>query len=297
MSGDKIMELIGMLAAFIPLFAFGVIMLIVGLKGRKKKDEPKQYRNPYVLKAKVVDMQVKEHRDELNYLRRREFFTTIEYEKNGEMKVNSFYHPYEYKTGSIIDVTVNQEGKVNILTPIPQGINSLNEKMSVVKGYKVALVAGVVSLILSMLMLCSALNVFMELSAIVMICLFFSPMFFFALHMYKKAKKRLHGMDNGYYKTYDATIVDVRKHVSRSNDSTKTTYYSIVEYVDNGMVKTTEFADFVSIDDIGKTRRIYVNEEENDLQTDETLKTIMFPTYLAIGAMSIFALVFLFAGI
>ena len=104
-------------------------------------------------------------------------------------------------------------------------------------------------------------------------------------------------MDNGYYKTYDATIVDVRKHVSRSNDSTKITYYSIVEYVDNGVVKTTEFADFVSIDDIGKTRRIYVNEEENDLQTDETLKTIMFPTYLAIGAMSIFALVFLFAGI
>lgn len=269
-------------------------MLIVGYNGKKKDGQPKVYKNPYILKAKVIDLQVKEHRDDLNYLRRREFFTTIEYEKNGEMKINSFYHPYEYKTGSIIDVAVNKEGKVTIYTPIQQGIHSLNEKMTTVKGYKVATIVGIISCIFGALMACSMFDLFVGFAGIILICVFFSPLVFVAWKTYTTAKHRLHGMENGYYKTYDATIVDVRKHVRTGNNGTKTTYYSIVEYVDNGEVKTTEFADFVNIDNIGQKRRVYINEKENDLQTDESLKYIMYPSYLTIGAILLFATVLIF---
>ena len=119
------------------------------------------------------------------------------------------------------------------------------------------------------------------------------PMILFTRHLHKGSKRKLNGIENGSYKKFEATIVDVGEKSSRRNGYRHVARIAIVEYVDNGEVKKAEFRAPVSLSDIGSKINIYVNEAENDLTTDLGLKYATLLYHVAVTILSIVGIIFI----
>jgi hypothetical protein len=127
----------------------------------------------------------------------------------------------------------------------------------------------------------------MNIAGIIMLTLVFYSMVRLAIKLYRNGQKKLRGIENGYYKTFNATIVDVHRRIKSVKTDNglrrRTSYFIVVEYIDNGIVKLAEVPQHATPDDVGASIKIYVNEAENDIQTDKSLPSTMYLSYIVTG--------------
>lgn len=280
------MDIILSLLVMSPLCIGGIALIILSkkLKNKKKKIDPT------LIQAKVVDIQSKERRNEYGYLQGQYYVITIEYERDNELKINTFDCAYEYPVNSIIDVKIGLGGKVWVYTqPELEGV-------TYVEGYKVLRVIGIILISIYAGMIFANLPIIDNLFAFLLLLLMVGIPAFFGFKLHKKGKEKLREVQDGIYKKTEVRIIDIQRVYKRNKNSNggSTYYYPIIEYEINGNIKTTKMNQSMDyrINDIGKTFEIYI-KSETDMLTDEGLKYIFLPSKILFIISGIIAFIFL----
>jgi hypothetical protein len=297
---DNLIENIFLLISMMPLFIGGLALFMWSFKLEKKAKDPNKpkVKKPNLYDAKVIDVQTIEKRDETGYLRSRYYSTTIEYEKNGELRIQTFDCSNEYPTNSIIEAYIYTSGLVSVITEPPTGYNFSNKKVIYVTGWKVARIAGFVLAAIPVLSILAQISFLQWLPAIAILFVFVGIPILLGIKFYKSGKKKLADIENGIYETYMATIIDIKKTYHKTDNGGHYDYYPIVQFDYKGESCTTLINANVDkrINDIGTNMPLYIHRDTGEmlLSIDKTVN--LLPAYIAFGVAGFFAF-FLFIGL
>lgn len=295
----KIMgKMFGMIVAMIGILPLliGGIALIIFSKKLEKKDKEKQRAilnqpknqlpkpkstNPLVFSARVIDVQTQDTRTPEGYLSSRVYMITVEYEKNGELKVNTIRSMYDYPNG--MEVEIKESGSIfgaYIIGNPPLGSNTRNKPENFVKGYIIARVAGIILTTISSAMYLAQIPFLSEYVAFLFFGGFASLPALLGFKLYKSAKQKQTDVNNGIYEKFDAKIVDIQiKH----NDGHRY-YYPLVEinYYDEILTPHLHQMD-IHINHLGTIIPVYIHKETKEVLTEEQLGTSYIFPYILFG--------------
>lgn len=300
--GDTFGMIVAMIA-MLPLL-IGGIALIISSNKLKKQDQEKQKAilnesprqlprkkstNPLVFSARVVDVQVQDDRTPEGYLRSRFYLITVEYEKNGELKINTIRSNYDYPNG--MEVEIKESGSLfgaYIIGNPPTTSNTKNEKEVYVKGYTIMKIAGIILTTISSAMYLSQIPVVGEFTGLLFFMAFTSLPAFAGWKIYQSAKKKKEDVENGVYEKFDAKVVDIKL---THNDGNRY-YYPLVEINHYGTILTPQLHRMdIHIHQLGTTIPLYVHRETKDVLTEDELNTSYIFPYILFGMSGILWLV------
>ena len=292
--GDTFGMIVAMIA-MLPLL-IGGIALIIGSNKLKKQDQEKRKAilnesprqlprkkstNPLVFSARVIDVQTQDTRTPEGYLSSRVYMITVEYEKNGELKVNTIRSMYDYPNG--MEVEIKESGSIfgaYIIGNPPLGSNTRNKPENFVNGYIVARVAGIILTTISSAMYLAQIPFLSEYVAFLFFGGFASLPALLGFKLYKSAKQKQTDVNNGIYEKFDAKIVDIQiKH----NDGHRY-YYPLVEinYYDEILTPHLHQMD-IHINHLGTIIPVYIHKETKEVLTEEQLGTSYIFPYILFG--------------
>ena len=293
-------EDIFLLIAAMPFFICGIALIILSYKLEKKQKDPnkQKVKKPNLYEAKVIDVQTVEKRNESGYLVNRHYSITIEYEKNGELKIQTFDSFNEYPTNSIIEAYIYSSGIVSVVTLPPIGYQFTNTKHTYVHGYTIARIAGFVLSVIPILSVCAQFSVLQWIPFLAILGVFVGIPGTIGIKLYKKGKKKIADIGKGIYEQYNATVVDIKRdyHKNSSGNGGSYIYYPIVQFEYKGELCRTAMKTIrnLDLDAIGTSVPVYIHKETDELLETIDTTALLAPAYIAFGFAGFFILIFLF---
>ena len=279
-----------MVFPFILMLIGGIAILSLSKKLKKNSGKKKGFPAIY---AKIIDIQTEDYRDDYGYLINRQYNITVEYEKNGELKIRTIRSFYDYPTG--IEVEIKETGAIHgayIVDTPTQGIKTRNTNTATfVKGYQILKVLGIIMIVIPCLMFIAQIPFLQNILGVILGLGFASIPAIIGTILYMKSKKKEADFNNGVYEKFNAKIIDVKKESSDNN----TRYCPIVEIDYYGTIYTPQLWGMgTKITEIGNIIPVYIHKKTQDMLTDNEIKSTNFGVYFLFGISAFIWLIMLF---